>query len=138
MFILFLHISLFLCFLIITVTPYFDINAIKLPQTRIEIDLGKTKRISCYGIGNPLADVTIEDVTSGSSKILEKQQALNGRFGIYVWDYLLFHDLNIMQVSKLQYRCAASNKFGTRVYDFTVIIQGLKNLCVNVLCIIIV
>ena len=132
-FILFLHVSLSLFFLIIIVTPYFDIDAIKLPQTRIEINLGKTKRISCYGIGNPLANVTIEDVTNGSSKILAQQQTVNHRFGIYdyVWDYLLFHDLNIMQVSRLQYRCAASNEFGTRVYDFTVIIQGLKSLFVN-------
>ena len=70
-------------------------------------------------------------MTNGSSKILAQKKYIGLQYGTYAFDFLAFHHINIMQVSRLQYRCAASNKFGTRVYDFTVIIQGLKSLFVN-------
>ena len=79
------------------------------------IDLGSTKIISCYAIGNPTPIMTFEDITNGDVVELSRAEATNSQV-----DYTI----DIAEVSDLLYRCAATNTLGTRVYDFRVIIQG--------------
>ena len=79
------------------------------------INLGSTKLISCYAIGNPAPNTTFEDITNGNVIELKAHGPTNSQV-----DYTI----NITEVSDLMYQCAATNIHGTRVYGFRVIIQG--------------
>ena len=109
---------LFYCFFFVhsAVTPFFDTKTQKHPQNPLRINQGNRAKISCFGIGNPTSLTSVEDVTSGTPVVLDKQREPKNA----LFDYII----DIPEVSKLQYRCVARNSLGTRVYDFTVIIQG--------------
>ena len=108
----------FLVFLFLSiVTPFFDTETQTHPQNPVRINQGNRTKVSCFGIGNPTSLTSVEDVTSGTPVVPNKQHEPNNA----LFDYII----DIPEVSKLQYRCVARNKLGTRVYDFTVIIQGL-------------
>ena len=110
---------LFYCcfFFLSVVTPFFDTETQTHPQNPLRINLGNRTKISCFGIGNPTSLTSVEDVTNGTPRVLKEQSEPNNA----LFDYII----DISEVSKLQYRCVANNSLGTRVYDFTVIIQGL-------------
>ena len=113
-----IHVCLtsFLLFFFI-VAPFFNTETPKHPQNLLRINRGNRTEISCLGIGNPTSLTSVEDVTSCTPVILKRKNEPNNA----LFDYTI----DIPEVSKLQYRCVARNYLGTRVYDFTVIIQGL-------------
>ena len=109
--------SLFFFFFHSIVTPFFDTETQAHSQNPLRINRGNRTKISCFGIGNPTSLTSVEDVTSGTPVVLDKQHEPNNA----LFDFTI----DIPEVSKLQYRCVAGNRLGTRVHDFTVIIQGL-------------
>ena len=115
---LFFYCCFFFFFFHSVVTPFFDTETQTHPQNPLRINRGNTTKISCFGIGNPTSLTSVEDVTSGTPVVLKEQNEPNNA----LFDYTI----DIPEVSKQQYRCVARNRLGTRVYDFTVIIQGLS------------